>query len=318
MPEVNAVHVNQVLTNIAIAYPMQGFEGSRLLADVSVPKNSGLYYIFDSARRALAQIDDNRAPGTEAKLVDFDVSTDSYACTGHALKSAVPDEEVAEADEPIRPKIQKTEFLLQRLLVNMEVRLKAAADAVLTTGAGRAVSLSDEWDDYTSGDPNTNIKNAILAVADGCGFRPNVCLMDEKVWFAVKDHPDVKERVLYGGSNGSPAEVLPAAFAALYGFDELIIARTQKNTAKKGQVASLSRVWGEDCYIVYRPQNPGREVPAFGYRFTWNAFDGSLMGWKVTDWRNNDRVSDMVQVEKHYDQKICLAAAGYRIGNCLS
>jgi hypothetical protein len=314
MPEQSTIHVDAPLTNVAIGYPTQGFIAARLLTDLPVRKKSDLYFIFDSAKRAQAASDDAREAGAEAREEDFAVSTGSYICAGHALRAAVPDEERENADAPISPMIDKTEFLVNKVLTNMEISLAAQLASEITATS----DPTNEWDDYTNGDPIADMKLAIDAVEDATGFKPNVMSMDTKVWRALKFHPAILEKVIYGGSNGAPADISPQAVAALFDLEEVIIGNPLKNTAVLGQTASMSRIWGSDVYVAYRPPRAGLKIPALGYRFTWEPFSGGTNGWMVSTWRSEERKSDLVQVDKYFVHKITLAAAAYRLQNRLS
>jgi len=318
MPEVSAVHINTPLTNLAIGYQNDGFISQRLLAEVAVRKATDSYFIFDSTRQNIMEVDDKRRPGAKANEVDFDMTNSTYTTLGHALQSIVPDEEEENADSPITPQIDKTEALVERLMTGQDINCKSQLDASLT--GAQTSDPTHEWDDYTNGDPLADIRLAINTIEDVTGFRPNVVAMDRKVFRAVKDHPDVLERVIYGGSNPDPAKVSEEAIATVFDVEEIVVAGALKNTAIQGQTASLSRVWGSDVYVLYRPTRAAIKVPACGYRFVWEQFMGSqnTSGWLVETWRDDERKGNMVRVQKHYDQKITLATAGYRLQNRLS
>lgn len=316
MPDVSSNHINQALTNLAIGYPVGGFIAPYLLKDIPVAKKSDSYFIFDADRRGVARLDDRRAPGGVAKEVDFDLSTGSYNTGSHALKGAISKEERENADLPQQPEMDRTEYLAGILMTNMEYDCKAALDAALT--GALTSDPTNEWDDKENGDPFTDINTAITSIENATGFTPNVMAMDIKVFRALKDHPAILERVLYNAGSTNPALVAPQTIASLFDFEEVIVGKSVENTAAKGQDASLSRIWGSDVYIAYRPSRPGIKIPAFGYRFVWTPFEGSMGGWSVRTWFSDEREADMVQVERYYDQKITLSSAGYRLQNRLS
>lgn len=316
MPEISTIHQNQALTNLAIAYPMQGYIAPNLVPDVMVQKRTDLYYIFDATRRAIALQNTKRSPGAEATLVDFDVTSDNYRCEDHALSAMVPDEERENADPIFQPMIDKTEFLIEQVLLDQEIGLKTALDAALT--GSMTSDPTNEWDDYTNGDPMADINLAINTIEDATGFKPNRIAMDSKVFRAVRNHPDILDRLKYTGTPGAPAVVTAAALAQVFDIEQVIVGLVTKNTSAKGAAASLSRVWGSDVYVCYQPPRPGLKIPALAYRMTWRPFSGSRFGWMVTSWREEKRKADQVQVDKYYDQKVALAACGYRLQNRLT
>lgn len=316
MPEVSSVQIDKALTNVAIGYPMANFISPSLFASIPVGNLTGYYYTFDSAREFIRKTDDKHRPGTAAYQVDFDVSSTAFACDGHALSAAVPEEEKANADSVIRPYVNKTNMLVNKVMVNQEADLKTRLDASLT--GSFTSDPTNEWDDTTSGDPFADIKLAINTVEDATGLTPNVMAMDIKVWRALRDHPDIVERVLYTGSNDNPAMVNRAAVAGLFDLEEIIVGNSMYNSAITGQTASISRIWGTDVYVAYRPNVPAIDVPALGYRFEWAPFRGAQYGFAVRQWFSDERACDMVEVKKYYDQAVTLSTAGYRLQNRLT
>lgn len=316
MPEVSAVQIDKALTNVAVGYPMGTFISPRLLAPIPVGFQTGKYYVFDSAREFIRQADDKHRPGTASNQIDFDVTSSSYVCDGHALSAAVPDEEKANAEAIIRPYINKTNLITSKVMVNQEMGLKVKLDAALVSTL--TSDPTNEWDDKVSGDPFADINLAVNAVEDATGMTPNIMAMDVKVMRALREHPDIIERVVYGGQNENPAMISVSGIAALFGFEEILISNAMYNSAITGQTASISRVWGSDVYIAYRSPTPAIDMPSLGYRFEWSPFTGSQYGFAVRKWYSDDRACDMVEVKKYYDQEITLAAAGYRLQNRLT
>lgn len=316
MPNPTDLHVVQSLTNVAIGYPTQEFLGPQILQDVPVMKQSDKYFLFDSAQRKAAQHADHRAPGAAAREVDFDVTTATYVCEAHALSKIVSDEERENADPAIQADISTVEYLTQRLLLNQDIALKAAIDAAVT--GDYTSDPTNEWDDYTSGDPDADLRLAINQVEDATGITPNTIAMDSKVWRALANHPDMIDRVDKMATNERPGQLNAAGLQRLYGL-RVAMAAISKNTAVEGQTTAVkSRVWGSDVYLFYQPPRPGLNLPAFGYRFVWRPFSGGAQGYQVTRVRQDARHGDLIEIQRYYDQKITLATAAYRLQNRLS
>ncbi len=315
MPEVVAVHANKLLTNVAIAHKASGFIADRVFADVPVNKQTDSFVIFDAERRALKQSHDIRGPGDAPFMVDYDVGSETYRCDPHALSHLIPDELRANADPPIQLTVNAIRFLMEKMLTFQEVNCKAKLDAVLVSNQTAAAAFV--WTDVVNGVPLTDVETGIHRIEDETGLRPNFIGMDSKVFDAARRHPTILERTVYGGTNASPAEVSEAALAGIFGVDEVLVSKTALvNAAVKGQsTTSITRVWSNDVYIGFRPLRPALMEPALGYRFIWRPFSGGVGGFLVAEDRHEAarRRSDVVTVEKHYDQKITLATAGYRI-----
>ena len=154
MPEVNQVHVDAALTNLAVGYRNPAFISDVIAPVVGVRKQFDRYFIYDSEREGFRASDDRRAPGAAANEVDFALSTDSYFCDDHALTSVIPDEERDNADPPIQPNIDRTEFLRDKIDLNKEIELAGVlTDATLITQS-ETLSGTSQWSDLTNSDPH--------------------------------------------------------------------------------------------------------------------------------------------------------------------
>jgi len=310
MPDTTAVHTDAALTNFAVSYPTATLIAPRLLPAVPVQHRSDVYYVVDAARERERLHNDLREPGDEAHEIDWTASTSPYLCEGHALKSLVADEDVANADEVLRAYLNQTEFLMQAILINQE----HAAATLLAAGVTNTSDPTNEWDDYTDGDPFADMTIAINSVEDNTGHTPNVIAMDGKVWRAVKNHPDIIDRIKYTGTNTDPADVSPRAFAELFDLEEVIVGSVLYNSSIKGQAASMSRVWGSDVYVAYRAPNLGPKVDTLGVRFVWSPVSAKN-GWLVRKWRSDERRGHVIEVSGYYDPVVIDANCAYRLQN---
>lgn len=307
MPEVQQVHIDAALTNVSVAYRNEDYIADLIAPPVAVRKQSDRYYIYDSEREALRQTSDNRAPGAEANEVDFALSSDSYFCEDHALVSAVPDEERENADPILQPDIDRTEFLTDRIQLNREMALEEKLRT--TSGLGEAiVDVSERWENVDF-DPLPALQTARLSVFSSCQRRANTVVIPYAAFEVLRNHPKVVERIKYTTTGVLNEELL----AQVLGVERVLVPRSFKNTAAKGQTAAVSPVWGKNCYVLHVPPRAAARQVALAYSFVWNGAAGSLNGTVVEKWREPSRKADMVRVQKYYDHKIIAAGAGYRM-----
>jgi hypothetical protein len=317
MPEPNTLHIDVALTNLAIAYGAGNLISEELFPDVMVEKRSDKYFTFDPERRAVAIVDTKRGRGAESKSVDYNVNSDSsYYTDDHALNTVIPDEDRENSDLPLAPEADAVEFLQQNVLTNQEVEAKAKLDAVLT--GDQTSTPTNKWDDAINGDPYNDINTAISAIEDGIGQTPNVLALDSKVLRKLAAHPDLLDRIKYTGTGDRPAQVTARTLAELFNLEKVLVASAFKNIAVQGQTASISRVWGSDVYLGFVSPTPGIKKASLAYRFCWRPFSGGMKGYMVTRDRLARRKSDWIELSKYYDQKIVMAAAGYRFQSVLT
>ncbi len=307
MPEVQDVHIDAALTNVSVAYRNNEYIADAIAPSIPVRKQSDKYYIYDAEREGMRAVEDLRAPGTEAPEVNFALSTDSYYCDDHALSSAVPDEERENADPIIQPEIDRTEFLTERILLNREIALEKLLRT--TVGMGELeVDPTDQWQAGGS-DPLGALQAARLGVFSSSQRRANTVVLPYRVFEVLRNHPAVTDRIKYTTAGVVNEQLL----AQLLDVDRVLVPRSFKNTAAKGQTANVVPVWGNNCYLLHVPPRPAPKQVALAYTFVWSGAAGSMNGLLVEKWREPRRKADMIRVQKYYDHKVIAAGAGYRL-----
>jgi hypothetical protein len=313
MPDVSSVHYDVALTNVSIAYQNNAYLCQELAPEIPVRRQSDKYFIYDPERETARHTSDGRAPGTEANEIDFQLSNDSYYCDDHALETPIPDEERQNADTPLRPEIDRVEFLSDKILLNMEINL---ADKLrdLSLIPGKDLSGFDTWDDGDNSNPISDIEEARAAILSSVQTLPNTLLLPYAVYTKVRNHPKVIERVKYhnGGAIGT------SALADLFDVEHVLVARSVKNTATTGQSAVMAPVWGKDALLLSIPKRISLKTMAPVLSFAWSQATGSSRGVSVQTWREERRKATMVRVQKYYDLKIVAPSAAYLFSNAIS
>jgi hypothetical protein len=312
MPEPQQVHIDAALTNISLAYRNTDFIAEQIAPRVGVRKQSDRYYVYDSARESIRSSNDMRSPGALAMEVDYELSTDSYFCSDHALASAVTDEERENADPAIQPDIDRTEFLTERILLNQEI----ATQQVMENSddiTGTTLSEGAEWNESTS-DPIADVKAARLAVFSASQRRANLMVLPYQVYEVVRNHPAIMDLIKYGGHAVATPEVL----AQLFDVDRLLVPRCCVNNAAKGQNPNVQPVWNDTVYLAHVAPRAGLKQVTLAHTFVWSGAAGSTDGVMVERWREHGRKADMIRVQKYYDVKLIAGGAGYRIKNTLA
>ena len=306
MPEVTQVHIDAALTNVSVAYRNSAYIADIIAPPVPVLKQSDKYYIYDPQRERFRATNDTRAPGARTNEVDFALSTDNYFCDDHALSSVIPDEERENADPVIQPAIDRTEFLTDKIDLNKEI---AMAGRIIAGGdiPGETLSGTDQWSDYDNSDPVVAVEEKKGDVQSAVQEIPNTLVLPYEVFQKVRLHPAVVDRVKYSNLGVAGPDVL----AQLFDVERVLVPRAFKNVAARGQSADLKYVWGKNALLCYLPPRPAMMRVALAYSFLWTQAPGSVNGRMVEVWRNHPRKSDVIRVQRYYDQKIIAAGACY-------
>jgi hypothetical protein len=315
-PTARAVHVDQPLTNISIAFLQNAnnFVASRVFPNIRVQKQSDVYYRYDRGffNRNQAKL---RAPATEAAIAGFGLDTDSYFAKVVALKTQLAWQVMANADTPVQLERANTELLLHQMLIEKEVdwASKYFGDSIWGTqydGVAASPGTDEviQWSDATSGDPIGDVRTAKTDILESTGFEPNTMVMSQRVMDALVDHPDIVDRIKYSGGvgNQNPARTTVQALSQLFEIDRILVMRAIQNTAAEGLTNAHSFIGGKNALLAYVAPTPGLMTPSAGYTFTWSGYQGASNEFGVSvERRERDLIkATEVETEMAYVHKL--------------
>jgi hypothetical protein len=309
-PTASSVHVNVPLTNISIAFLQDPgkFVADKVFPIVPVQKQSDRYYEYDRPAwlRDEAKL---RAPSTESAGGGWTLTnTATYFCDVVAYHKDIDDQVRANADSVINMDRDATAFVIQKILLKREVDFAATffTTGVWTTdqtgvAAAPAANQFLQWDQSAS-TPVEDIEAQRTAILGLTGFEPNVLLVGRHVFKALKNHPDILDRIKYGGTSANPAIVTPAMLAEVFGVEKFLIANAIKDTSLEGATAAPGFIFGKAALLCYAPASPGLLTPTAGYIFAWTGLEGAnAFGTRINTFRADLIKSDRVEAEAAYD-----------------
>ena len=304
MPDISAVHIDQALTEVSVAYRNPQYVADSVFPVVPISKQSNKYFIY--SKDNFRPLDDARRPGARANEIEWTLSSDTYYCEGHALAQAIPDELRANADQAIDVDVDTTEVLTDLIYLQREIQVasKATDSAVITQSA--TLSGSNQWSDFTNSDPITAIEDQKATVLKQIGRLPNSLMVSYPVFKSLRNHPKIIDRFKYS----QVAVVQPDHLKSVFNVDNFYVGSALKNLGKEGAADNLDYVWGKHALLFYRPPVAGRRTVSLGYQFTM-AFGGNNSGFFVKRYRDEARTSDAVEVQLYFDAKIVASSAAY-------
>jgi len=277
MPDLNSVHINKALASLSLAFQndLDSYVVGRACAERRVENSSDKYFLYGrdfaskkspagSTARALASV---RLPGAEAAEVDYSLSSNPYVCAQYALRDLVTDEEIGQADPPLRPILDAATRLVAQLRNDQEaVFARIAADGAnypstnkvtLTTGG-----TGTSWRSYTSAnsDPLGNLRTAKETLQKTLQRPPNTLVLSADTARYLADHPAIKDIAKYTDPTWLTGNGLPKVLRGL----NVVLAEAVADTAAEGAAYSgdylfLDRTNGRACALVcYVP--PGRTI----------------------------------------------------------
>jgi len=315
-PSINSVHVDAILTNISVAYlqKQDNFIADKVFPIVPVDKKSDKFFVYtkndwfrDEAQR--------RADATESAGSGYNLSTGTYSAEVYAFHKDVGDQTVANADAPLNPLREATEFVTQRLLLRRELQFVSDffttgvwADDVTGVAGSPSSGETKQWSDYTSSDPIDDIEEAKSEVLSNTGMEPNTLVLGYEVFRQLKNHPDLVDRIKYTSSQTITEDML----ARMFDLDRVLVAKAVKATNREGASEAYSYAYGKAALLAHVAPNPGLMTPSAGYHFSWTGVSGgigSTIG--VSSFRMESLKAERVEAEMSFDNKVIGADLGY-------
>lgn len=313
-PTANDVHVDAILTNISVAYIQEqaAYIASRVFPIIPVEKQSDKYFTYTKGDwfRDEAQL---RAPATESAGSGYTLATSTYSTQVYAFHKDVDDQVRANADTPLNPDRDATQFVTQRMLMRQEVQWTSD---FFTTGVwANDVTPSTLWSNYTSSDPIGDIETGKATMLNNTGFLPNTMVMGYEVFRQLRHHPDIVDRVKYTSAENVTEDIL----ARYFGVDRILVARAIRNTGAEGAANSFSNIAGKNAALYYVAPTPGLLTPSAGYSFAWRGVsDGMGANIGITRFRMPELRADRIEAQMAWDNKVIASDLGYFFSACVA
>lgn len=301
------MHVDQLLSNMALNYRPMGMIADMIFPTVPVQKQSDHYAIFTRAD-ALRIEDTKRSPDTEANKITRMPSSDTYYAENYALKYPVTIEDRANADPIFVTELinGRVEFIMDKLGLDWENRI--AALVTNTSNVGSSAAVSSGWTDHTNADCLGDINAAIDNVKDSTGMTPNRIVFGESAWRNFRRNVDVRN-IINGTNNGGGYANIQQV-QDLLEIERVMVGGAYKNVGNEAQSESLTQIWGDNVLVFYSADRPSMDRPSFGYSFRWSA--PGLPNMQVERHPfDTRRKSEEVEAGYYQDEKITGAEYGF-------
>lgn len=321
MPSKQDVHIDKILTNMSVKYAQDesAYIAGRVFPMVPVSKQSDKFFKY--AKEDWFRDDANkRAMGTESVGGDYEIEQDFYYAERYAFHKNVYDEERANSDDPLSPDEDATAFVTDKLLLNKEnnwARKFFVPGKWGTDIAGAASSSAGNaayWDDYDVSDPIKDISDYSTAISEVTGKQPNTLVIGRRVYNALKNHPDILDRIIYSQKGVVTADLI----AELFDVERVLVANAIQNVANKGQDAQMQYILGNNALLCYTADAPGLRTATAGYTFTWTGLMGSAAwGGRINRIPNPllGIGTERIEAEVCYDMKIIAPDMGVFFNN---
>lgn len=319
----SAVHVDQPLTNLTLAYAQsqENFIADKVFPTVGVSKQSDKYYIYDRANMNRTGDVEKLAPRTEVNRIGMTISNSSYFADVYGLGMDFDEQTLANEDAALEIRSAGAETLAMRLMIHREEQFATSffSDNIWGTnydGAGATAGTNFLYWDDAAAKPIQNVTDLrrVMQLKSG-GFKPNTMVVGKEVRDALVNNADILARLNGGATVTNTALVTDAKLAEIFEVENFYVMEAVKNSSVEGVAESNAFIGGKHAMLCYTPNNAGLMSPAAGLTFAWNNLEGvNNLGITVESFSDDalkrQQIAEMIQVKMSYDMKIVGADLG--------
>ena len=248
------------LTGIAIAYHNRDLIADQVLRRVTpVTKQEFRYFLHDLAQ-GFTVPDTKVGRRGRPNQVEFTATDMTGATTDYGLEDTIPLDDINNAPPGINPEAMSTEYIMNLLGLDREVRVSGMVfnPATYPTGNKLALSGTSQFSNAAS-DPIGVISDAL----DACIVRPNTMVIGRLAFSILARHPQIVSACLRNPGQAGVAR--REEIAAIFELKDILVGESFLNTARRGQTATMARVWGKHIALLYlNPQAKPVQDVTFG------------------------------------------------------
>ncbi len=300
------VHYNQVLTNLAVDYAPMELVARQILPVFPVVNATDVYPVFD--KRLFDDYEDLRADGDESNEVSRGWKYVAYMCESHALKEHITKKMRANWDSQVDLEGSISEDLKQLVWNRYEKRVLGSG-GILRTTTNNIHSANVNWTNLATATVKGDLDTAKEAIEAAASPTPNVIVLTPQVARHIANTTEWKDYHKYTANIAD--DDLPKS---IYGLRPLYV-KAVLNTAKKGQAATLARVWGKHTLLAHVNKLAATQGSlTFGFTAQWGQRIAGTMEDKNIGLRGGQRA----RVGESVKELISAANAAYFVENAVA
>ena len=274
---------NQYLTNMSQAYFAQASDwvAPAIFPICPVATSSGFYYTFDKGDLARDNVQRKPAFGKVQPAI-MGTGENQYGCKVDQVivgidQIAALNYQRSKAPGVADPRRAKVRFAAEQMSLHLDILF---AQGFFKTGV-----WTDEWTGVASSPVGKQMLKFTDSNFDPVHFfnarkkeikqrtrrTPNRLALGYEAYTALTEHPDIIERVKYGGTTPNPAIVTENTLAQILGFEQIKVLESTYNAAAPGATDDMQFICDSaSALMCYATPTPQIDEPSAGYIFTWD------------------------------------------------
>ncbi len=310
--ESGAAVLRQDLGEAAYEYMLEaeqaGFIGTEIMPIREAAKQKGNYPKLKVEMMFKTQGSLKRAPRTNYKRSDYDFGTGSYECEDHGFEDELDDTEREMYATYFDAEVISTQRATFQVLMAQEIRI---ANMVMNTGnitTNQAAAAA--WSVAASATPRFDVAALKTKMRNNRGIIPNVLALAKSLFDELLLTSEITDAFKYT----NPIEIggfeaQKRIMAQYFGVDKVLVGNAIKDTAKKGQAASLSDIWSTTLVGLFKTaMSEDLRDPAIGRTFLWTG--DSPESLVVEQYREEKIRSGIFRARQNVDEVFVYTGAG--------
>lgn len=261
--------IDPIITTVARGYRNAMFAWPLLFPIATVQQRGGKILAFgteDFVKRDL-----ERAPGARRERLNVGYKGEDYALTQRALDGVLPKERLEEAEAV--PGIALGRLTARKTMSSVFLQIEVKAASLATTVGNysadhkTALAGNAQWS-HKDSMPAKAVETGKEQIADAIGLEPNVMIIGVDVYRALKNNPDVLDRIKHTTplGEGTGSLVTVPKLASYFDVERVMVARS-----RSGAAGDFKPLWGKNVVLAYSNVGSLAEAeadmgePSYGY-----------------------------------------------------
>jgi hypothetical protein len=313
------------LSQLAVSAFADASNGTGLIGDmifpaVPVERQSDVYYIIekDAFLRNYGNQTYVRAPGTNAKKVEWTVSSNTFYATNYALVTEQPLEDQRNADRAVALEANAIRLLTGQLRIAQELRIASLITSISNVGSGVALTGADKFSDTVNSDPIAVVNTGHAFIQRATGLLANVAIMDFSTYQTLRRHPVLLDLFKYTqGGQLNDAEIANA-----FSVEKLLVGQGVYNTQRESvsAAASMVNIWGNNLVLArVDPGAVGLQTATLGLRMQWTPefYPAEFGVQRSVEANAGQRKVEIFEAGHYQDEKVVARDFAYAITGTL-
>lgn len=239
--------------------------------------------------------------------VNFQATDHMDHVADFGLDDLVPNADIKDDNQGVDPLGTAAAYLSGLIDLGREVRVAGAVFNTANHTNNKTLASGSRWDDDAV-DPIVDIGDAL----DTPIMRPNIAVFGQTTWTKLRRNPILVKAIKGQLASGMVSRV---EFAEYFELQQVYVGAGFVNTAKKGQAAAMSRVWGKHAAFIYRDRAAG---PQAGVTYGFTAAKGNKIAGQMDEPKVGLEGSVRVRAGERVKEIICAKGLSYYFNTAVS